>query len=91
VESEVIDIEYISRLCAGNWGLWKTVASNLEKAKAVNKRYLGDHPGNFKNVDSKIDIIKKHLGESKKSVGWKLRAKIGERIKWYREVEEVRR
>jgi hypothetical protein len=36
-------------------------------------------------------MIKKHLEESEKSMQWKLRAKIGERIKWYREVEEVKR
>jgi len=90
-ESEVINIKYISQLCVGNWGLWKTVTSNLEKTRAVNERYLGDHPGNFKKVDSKIDMIKKQLEESKKSMRWKLRAKIGERIKWYREVEEVKR
>jgi len=90
-DNEVIDIKYISQLCSGNWGLWKTVTSNLEKTKGMNKRYLVDHPGNFKNVNAKIDMIKKHLEESKKSMQWKLRAKIGERIKWYREVEEVKR
>jgi hypothetical protein len=90
-DNEVIDIKYISQLCSGNWGLWKTVTSNLEKIKGMNERYLGDQPGNFKNVNSKIDTIKTHLEESKKSMQWKLRAKIGERIKWYREVEEVRR
>jgi hypothetical protein len=90
-DKEVINIKYISQLCSGNWGLWKTITSNLGKIKCMDERYLGDHPGNFKNVDSKIDLIKKHLEKSKKSIGWKLRAKIGERIKWYREVEEVQR
>jgi hypothetical protein len=91
INKETIDVKYISQLCSGNWGLWKTVTSNLEKTKGMNERYLGDHPGDFKNVNSKIDMIKKHLEESKKSIRWKLRAKIGKRIKWYREVEEVKR
>ena len=90
-DREAINIKYISQLCSGSWGLWKTVTSNLEKIKGMNKRYLGDHPGNFKDVNSKIDMIRKHLEERKKSMQWKLRARIGEKIKWYREVEEVAR
>jgi hypothetical protein len=91
LESEVINIKYISQLCSGNWGLWKTVTSNLEKTKRLVEKFLKDNPGNIKNVKSKINALNKYLQESKKSLRWKLRAKIGERIKWYHEVEEVAR
>lgn len=90
-ESEIINIKYISQLCTGNWGLWNTVTSNLEKTKGFVEKFLIDNPENIKNIKSKIDAVKKYLRESKKTMRWKLRAKIGERIEWYREVEEVKR
>ena len=90
-DRETINVNYISRLSSHDWGLWKTVTSNLEKTKRLVEKFLKDNPGNIKNVRSKINAVKNYLRESKKSLRWKLRAKIGERIKWYREVEEVAR
>ncbi len=90
-DRETINVNYISRLSSHDWGLWKTVTSNLEKTKRLVEKFLKDNPENIKNVRSKINAVKNYLQESKKSLRWKLRAKIGERIKWYHEVEEVAR
>ncbi len=88
-DKETINVKYISRLCSNNWGLWKTVISNLEKLKKVTEAYLVNHQEDARNVSSKINILKKQIEEGKKSFKWNLRALIGERIKWYREVEEL--
>ncbi len=90
-DRETINVNYISRLSSHDWGLWKTVTSNLENTKRLVEKFLKDNPENIKNVKSKINAVKNYLQESKKSLRWKLRAKIGERIKWYREVEEAAR
>lgn len=90
-DRETINVNYISRLSSHDWGLWKTVTSNLEKTKRLVEKFLKDNPENIKNVRSKINAVKNYLQESKKSLRWKLKAKIGERINWYHEVEEVAR
>ena len=37
-----------------------------------------------------IDAIRRRGEAAPKSLGWKMRAKIGDRVKWYKDVEEVR-
>ena len=43
------------------------------------------------NVKEKIDKILDFIDREPKTMGWKLRAKIGTKKKWYKEVEEISR
>jgi hypothetical protein len=43
------------------------------------------------NVQSKIEQLLKLIEEEPKSTGWRLRARIGDKRKWYRDVEELSR
>lgn len=89
-DNETINIEYISKLCARDWGLWRTVTYNLEKIPEVIERYLSEK-NEVKNLRDRIHDIVKGIQETKKSISWKWRSKFGEKIKWYREVEELER
>jgi hypothetical protein len=42
-----------------------------------------------KNVLGKIDSLLSRVNREPKTAGWKMRAKIGEKKKWYRDVEEL--
>jgi len=87
-DKETINIEYLSSLCAQDWGLWKTITMNLEKVKNALPNYGILKEDDKEDVRTKIDSILDAIQKKPKSMRWKMRASIGEKQKWYREVEE---
>jgi hypothetical protein len=88
-DQETINITHISKLCARNWGLWRTISMNLEKVKLLSQGYdqLSSEEKNL--LASKVDNALSRMEAEPKSMGWKVRSKIGDRVKWYQEVDEV--
>lgn len=85
---EVIDLNRIAKVLAKDWGFYYTVSLNLEKIKNyLNKLEL--EVNDKKDVVEKVEKIKKVIELEPKSASWRMRAKIGPRKKWYKEVEEV--
>ena len=87
--AETIDIEYVSRLLAKDWGFYYTVTTNLKNIKNVLGKLEALAERDKKNVDEKIEKAIKRIEEEPKSAGWKIRSKIGPSKKWYNDVEEV--
>jgi hypothetical protein len=89
-DKETLNVARIAKLCAEDWGLWRTTTMNLEKLQ----RFAGSHP----NLDARrkaqlgaqVDAIRARLDAAPKPLAWRLRARIGDRVKWYNDVEEVR-
>jgi hypothetical protein len=42
-----------------------------------------------KDVESKITALRVRIDNEPKTRGWKIRSQIGEKRKWYRDVDEV--
>jgi hypothetical protein len=81
-----IDLSYLASLAADDWGLWKTTTTVAERA-AEHAAGLGG----FSKTDlvrSQVDRYVRALEEVPKTRRWKLRAKIGERKRWYELPEE---
>ncbi len=78
----------VAELCAGDWGLWRTITGNLATTREYVGRYeLGEE--DERRLRARIDAILERIEQEPKSRGWKLRAKIGERKRWYELPEEV--
>jgi len=78
----------IAELCGNDWGLWRTITANLERCREM----LGEYElpaSDRERVDERISAVLRLIDEAPKSRGWKLRAKIGERKRWYDLPEEV--
>jgi len=89
-EEETINIEYIADLLSKDWGFYYTVTTNLNKIKKLVDSYAQVLTQNkVEDVKNKIDIILDRIEKKPKSMGWKMRAKIGTKTKWYKEVEEI--
>jgi hypothetical protein len=90
-DNETINAGYITRLCAADWGLWKTLTTNLDRVrKSVEEESkLSDEDKN--DVNSKVEKLSTRVNDEPKTTSWKLRARVGERRKWYRDVEEITR
>jgi len=87
-----INLNQISRLCGNDWGLYKTTSINLTRVEEV----VGAENVNL--TESERSLILKRIGEilrtfesMPKSFAWQMRDKVGTRVRWYEEVEEVAR
>jgi hypothetical protein len=82
-----INLPYIAGLTASNWGLWRTLWMVSERTQ----RFALDLPG-FTGGDAvarKLDRLRTELESVPKSRTWRLRARIGDRKRWYELPEEV--
>ncbi|HET7480319.1 MAG TPA: hypothetical protein VFJ72_12460 [Rubrobacteraceae bacterium] len=78
----------IAELCASDWGLWRTITANLEALGGHAERY--ELPGDGKErIAERVGSLLGRIEEEPKSFGWKMRAKIGDRKRWYDLPEEV--
>jgi hypothetical protein len=84
-----INTELISRLCAQDWGVWRTFTMNLEKISQMAEIYpqLGDQEKT--RVADQVNSILNQIDKEPKSTAWKLRARIGDHVKWYQEVDDI--
>jgi predicted regulator of Ras-like GTPase activity (Roadblock/LC7/MglB family) len=76
-----IDPARITEVCADDWGWYKTVTVNLENAIKVAPTMLkGEQPG---IVEQRARQLIKGIEDAPKSMGWQIRARLGERRPWY--------
>jgi hypothetical protein len=88
-DDEVINIDRIAQLLAKDWGLWRTTTMNLSKVKQMAVSYTQLEDTKQAHVVSQVDLAQDRIEAEPKSTGWKLRARVGDRVKWYKEVDEV--
>jgi hypothetical protein len=87
-DGDAINAAQIAELCCSDWGLWRTITGNLGVCRDHVDRYeLSDEE--HARLRAEIDALLERIDREPKSRGWKLRAKIGERKRWYDVPEEV--
>ncbi|MDI6690534.1 MAG: hypothetical protein QME50_01520 [Candidatus Bathyarchaeota archaeon] len=97
-EKESIDASYIAKLLSQDWGFWYTATTNLKKLEKFISEIdkLGPEaeidPKQIENNDReeisrKIKTLLERIEKEPKSLGWKMRAKIGTKKRWYNPVE----
>jgi hypothetical protein len=89
---DTINMDRIASLCLKDWGLYKTLTINLSKVEDV---LVNENPGlsdeDTQRVLERINTIRRVLDHSTKPFLWKVRDRLGTRVRWYTEVEEVNR
>ena len=89
-DAPAIDIDRFSKLLGADWGWWRTVTGNLAKLPGlVAERPDLVPPGaSYDAVEQSRQLLQ--IAESApKGVKWKLRANVGDRVRWYELPEEV--
>jgi hypothetical protein len=87
-DGDAVNGAHIARLCASDWGLWRTFTANLDVLGGHLDRY--DLPDESKErVTKRIQELQERVEQEPKTFGWKMRSKIGERKRWYELPEEV--
>jgi len=87
-DGDTINAARIAVCCAGDWGLWRTITGNLVTCREyVEQVELTDDER--ASLRARIDKLLERIEGEPKTRAWKLRAKIGERKRWYEIPEEV--
>jgi len=89
VDDEIINIGRIAQLCGKDWGLWRTITMNLTKVKDIALGYpqLSDEQKNI--IVAQVDSALARIEKEPKAMAWRMRDRVGDRVKWYKEVDEV--
>jgi hypothetical protein len=88
-DDETINCEVVCSLCASDWGLWRTVTGNLEVVAGFLDAYPQLTDEDRRVVGGRIEELRSRIDSYPKTARWKLRSRIGERVKWYKDVEEL--
>jgi hypothetical protein len=82
-----INVRYVADLCAEDWGLHTDVQANIEKCLAGLSSFdLTD--ADYDRVKSALTAAEVAMSSAAKTLRWRLRARVGTRMAWRREVEE---
>jgi hypothetical protein len=90
-EPETIGLDRIGSVVSGDWGWWRTTTMNLDKlaqlAEGEHQDLLPD-ARRFEPADQ-ARRVRAFCDEVPKTLKWKVRARVGDRVKWYELPEEV--
>ena len=91
-DEETINTDLIAGLCAKDWGLYTTVSLNLEKLRTMmDNGEIDLDEAQKETIRKRLVAIQQAMDRAPKTMGWKMRARVGTRVRWYEEVEEVQR
>jgi hypothetical protein len=89
-EPGTIGLGRIGEVVAPDWGWWRTATMNLEKLIHFAEQQHPDLPeARTFEPGEQARRIRQYCEDVPKPVKWKIRSKVGDRVQWYQEPEEV--
>jgi hypothetical protein len=87
-EVEGISLPRLRSVLGKDWGFCHTVERNAQKvAQLWSQERL---PGATHDVAAQVTSLQQAIDDAPKSRAWRLRSRVGERLRWYETLEEVR-
>ena len=80
-----VNVTQFASLCCEDWGLCRTITQNLVSVREQLRAYEVDR----EVVATRLDALLARIEGTPKSRSWRMRAKIGDRKRWYELPEEV--
>jgi hypothetical protein len=88
-EPRTIGLGRFQQIVGDDWGWWRTVTLNLERLLHHDDRVRELTPaGATYDPHAQAAVLEDAANAAKKSMRWKLRARVGERKRWYELPEE---
>jgi hypothetical protein len=82
-----LDVDYITHVLAADWGWWRTATMVLARVDGYARELDGFDRKN--EVHDRIRELLRAIERAPKSRRWKLRARVGDRARWYELPEET--
>jgi hypothetical protein len=89
--ADEIDVGRIAGALSADWGLWFTATQNMRAVDDALARYTRLPADMTATVRGRLERIAAAVDAKSKSLRWKMRAKVGDRTRWYEEVEQLDR
>jgi hypothetical protein len=86
-EGSGIEADFIAALCSKDWGLWRTTKATIERCR-INLADYALPPGSAALITERLEALWLRIEESPKTARWRLRSRVGDRVRWYEEPEE---
>ena len=90
-DAELINAGVIVGILSKDWGFWRTFTANFKLLDEKLVSYPDLTEEDRAVVHQRIKELQDRIDAAPKSLAWKARAQIGERVKWYKDVEELER
>ncbi len=86
-DPETISLQRITAVLGADWGFCHTAERNLGKiAELWAETPL---PASACDVSEQVEALRRAIDQAPKTRGWRMRSRIGERVRWYETPEEV--
>jgi hypothetical protein len=82
-----IEANYIADLCAKDWGLWRTSKATIERCLANLAGYALPADSS-RLIEDRLATLWQRIEAAPKTTKWRLRSRVGDRVRWYDEPEE---
>jgi len=81
-KAEKINSKYLADLCSKDWGIYKTFTMNLNRILSHLDKLSTDDKMHTR-VTEQCKAILDQIEKSPKTTKWKMRARVGEKKRWY--------
>jgi hypothetical protein len=86
----LLNVAYVAEVCGQDWGFYTTLTDNLVKTEALLNDILPD-ADQRQVVTERAGKLLADLEAAPKTRGWRRRARIGRRMRWYETPDEATR
>jgi hypothetical protein len=83
-----LNVARMAEVCGADWGLYTTVTDNLAGCADLLGQ-LVQAPEDRARIAGRIEAAVQALEQAPKTVSWRVRARVGRRVRWYQVPEEV--
>lgn len=82
-----IEADVIAEVCAKDWGLWRTTKMTIERCQTNLASYQLERDA-ADTIASRLERLWRRIEAEPKTARWRLRSRVGDRVRWYDEPEE---
>ncbi len=88
IDGEEVDRGYVAGLLARDWGFHRDATANLARVRKAAGHEVRLPPDRVRRVQDGATRLGEAIDAAKKTVAWKMRARMGERMQWWEDVDE---
>jgi hypothetical protein len=87
---EEIDAEFMAGLLARDWGFHRTATENLERVRRAMEggAFPAIDEDRCLRVRERVEALRAAIDARPKSLSWRMRDRVGDRMQWWQEVSE---
>lgn len=87
-DDEVIDCGYVAELLARDWGFHRDATANLERVRRAVPGEVALAGDGARRVEDAAVKLRETIDGTRKSMAWKMRARVGDRMQWWEDVSD---